>query len=132
MRKHAVRSSILTLIGSILFLIIAALFFTAGMISPLTLTINDYQVRAYLWEFAKYPGPLSLWLSFIFVFVLLALIGIVFSRKVKKRATTSQGVILIIIGIFSLFLGAGIFYLIGGIQALLARGNDQDISSSQM
>ena len=123
MNKHVALSSILTLIGSIIYLLLAALFFTVGMITPIHITINDYETSAYLWEFAKYPGPLSLWVAFILVFLIFGIVGIVFSRKVKKKATTLQGVLLILFGFFTLLFVAGILYFIAGIQTLLARDN---------
>lgn len=129
MNKHASLSSILTVIGSVIYLLLAVFFFTIGMISPIHITINDYETNAYLWEFAKYPGPLSLWVVFILGFLILGIVGIVFSRRVKKKATTVQGVLLIIFGLFTLFFVAGILYLIAGIQTLLAReyGNRNEI-----
>ncbi len=132
MNKHASLSSILTLIGSIILLLWAAFYTTVGMISPLHITINDQETNAYLWEFAKYPGPLSFWVAIILVLLIMGIVGIVFSQKVKKKATTAQGVTLIIIGILTLFLIAGILYLISGIQTLLARENDQGIPNTNM
>ncbi len=124
MNKHAAFSRIVTLIGSGIYMMWAAILVIGGMVAPLHITINDRETVAYLWEFAKYPGPLSFWAMFILGFVILAAVGIICSKKVKKKATTGQGVTLIIIGVATIFLMAGIFYLIGGIQTLLARDED--------
>lgn len=116
MNKHAKLSRKLTLIGAIIYFLLAAYFFIIGMIAPIEITINGHQTNAYLWEFAKYPGPLSLWISFIVAFIVFGVVGVVCRKKVSQKATTIQGVQLIIIGTLSLVFVAGILYLISGIR----------------
>lgn len=130
MNKHAKLSRKLTLIGAIIYFLLAAYFIVIGMIAPIQININGHLTSAYLWEFSKYPGPLSLWVSFILAFIVFGVVGMVCRKKVVKKATTVQGVLLIIIGTLSLVFVAGIFYLISGIQTLLARGNDAEIPTS--
>jgi hypothetical protein len=49
--------------------------------------------------------------------------------KSQKKATTLQGVIL---GIFMILLMDGIFYVIAGIQTLLARNQNKEVPTSIM
>ena len=128
MNKHAVLSSKLTLIGSIIYLLIGAVSLSQGLIGPIHFTTKGYQTSAYLWEFSQYPVELSLWAAMVLALLVFGVVGIIFSKKVKKKGTTAQGVILIIIGLFSLLTIAGILFFISGIQTLLSRKKGKEIA----
>jgi hypothetical protein len=118
--KYTYTASLLTLIGGILYLVVAAILFIIGMATPIEITINGSYTRAYLWEFAAYPGPLSLWVAFIAVPLIMGIIGLVINRKIKKNATKTQGVTLLVIGILTIVTGIAFLYIIAGVQTLLA------------
>ena len=90
MKKHAAISSILTLIGAIIFLGLAILLFATGMISPIRFIFDGYHESAYLYEYTQYPGQLSGYVCLIFMFLILGAVGIIVSIRVKKRQRPSK------------------------------------------
>ncbi|NMD71582.1 hypothetical protein HHO41_14865 [Bacillus sp. DNRA2] len=132
MQKRAKNSSVVTLIGAIIFLLMAVYLIVDGMISPMRLTVDGYETSAYLWELANYPEQFKLIMTLIMMFIVFGIVGLVISRKIKKGATIFQGVTLIILGIFSLLLIGGIFYIIGGIFALLSQEKGKEIPTTNM
>lgn len=124
MSKHAKVAHRLLLIGGIWYLVGAALFFVVGMITPIDININGVHTRAYLWEFFTYPGPLSLWLAFILIPLILGVIGFIIRKKIKTEPTSAQGVFLLVSGIVTVLTGAGILYIIAGVQTMLASNAD--------
>lgn len=120
MNKQAKVARRLLLIGGIWYLVGAALFFVVGMITPIDININGVHTRAYLWEFFTYPGPLSLWLGMILVPLILGVIGFIFRKKIKTQPTNAQGTFLLVAGIVTVLTGAGILYIIAGVQTMLA------------
>lgn len=126
MNKYASLASILTLIGSIIYLLIVAFILIKGIIGPIDSTMNGHTTHAYLSEFSQYPVELSIWVLVELGLFVFSVIGFILSRKVKKKAAIEYGIILIVIGVISLRTIAGTFFFISGILILLARDHGKE------
>lgn len=132
MQKRAKISRVVTLVGAIIFLLMDVYLIVDGMISPVRLIVDGVERSVYLWELVNYPEQFKLIATLIIMFFVFGIVGLVISRKIKRGATTFQGVTLIILGMLSLFLIGGIFYIIGGIFALLSQEKGKEIPTINM
>ncbi|WP_147536190.1 hypothetical protein [Bacillus marasmi] len=132
MQKRAKISRVVTLVGAIIFLLMAVYLIVDGMISPVRLIVDGVERSVYLWELVNYPEQFKLIATLIIMFFVFGIVGLFISRKIKRGATTFQGVTLIILGMISLFLIGGIFYIIGGIFALLSQEKGKEIPTINM
>ncbi len=118
--KRVRLASRMVLAGAIWYWFGSLFLIVIGMITPIEININGVYTRAYLWELIAYPGPLSLWLAFASFPFLLGISGIAIRKKLRKQPTAKQGIVLLVLGIATVWAGAGILYIIAGIQTLLA------------
>ncbi|MBY7142367.1 hypothetical protein KFZ56_04510 [Virgibacillus sp. NKC19-3] len=120
--KNAKTAKTLTKIGGFMCLIVSVFMLVLSMFTPIEVTINDTYTRGTLWELSAYPAALSFWLGVIIALMIFGIIGLLISKKVQQKATTTQGWILIIIGFPSFMaMGAGILFIIAGVQTFLAK-----------
>ncbi|MGY0691205.1 hypothetical protein ACW2QC_00265 [Virgibacillus sp. FSP13] len=120
--KNARTAKLLAKIGGFICMGASGFFLVLSMFTPVEITINDSYTSGTLWELTTYPGPLMLWLGLLVGLFVLGMIGLMISKKVQTKATTARGFILIIIGFPTLVVvGAGILFIIAGVQTFLAK-----------
>jgi len=125
MNRHAETASRLAKVSGYLFLIFTAIFFFISMITPITVTLNDYTTQGRLWELASEPGPFIFLLIMLAIPLVLGIIALIISKKVKTHPTKLQGIFLIAAGIASVVFLVGIIFIVAGVQTLLAK-QEQD------
>lgn len=123
MDRRVIRARRMMLIGSVWYILGALFFLFVGSVSPIDITINGVHTNAYVWEFVTYPGPLAVWVAIILLSFIFGFAGLRISTKVINRPTTLQGIFLLVSGIITFITGAGILFIIAGIQLLLACSN---------
>ncbi|WP_106496037.1 hypothetical protein [Lentibacillus sp. Marseille-P4043] len=120
--KNAWTAQLLAKIGGFICMGASGFFLVLNMFTPVEITINDSYTSGTLWELASHPGPLTLWLGLLVGLFVLGMIGLMISKKVQTKATIAQGFIFIIIGFPTIVLaGAGILFIIAGVQTFLAK-----------
>lgn len=127
--RQVTRARRMMLIGSIWYIVGALFFLFVGTVSPIDITINGVHTQAYVWEFATYPGPLVVWVGIIILSFICGFAGLTVRNRVKSNPTTLQGVFLLVFGILTFITGAGVLYIIAGIQVLLACSNNEHIAT---
>jgi len=125
MNRHAKTASRLAKVSGVLFLIFTAIFFFISMITPITVTLNDYTTKGRLWELASEPGLFIFLLIMLAIPLVLGITALIISKKVKTHPTKLQGIFLIAAGIASVVFLVGILFIVAGVQTLLAK-QEQD------
>ncbi|SDZ50813.1 hypothetical protein SAMN05421736_11551 [Evansella caseinilytica] len=122
LNKHLLAARLLVIIGSIIFFVLSFLLLLISMVASVEVTINGDSVSGTIWELVEYPAHFSFWISVIVVMLGFGITGLVIRKKAEKNPTTAQMVILIILGIPTIVaLGAGVLFIIAGVQIYLAK-----------
>lgn len=120
--KNARTAKLLATIGSMMCMAMAVFMFILSIFNPIEVTINDSYVRGTLPELVAYPAHLTFLLVMLVGLFIIEIIALLIGRHVPKKATTVQGVILIVIGFPAMVaIGAGILFIIAGVQTFLAK-----------
>ena len=126
MNKNARTASLLARISGVLYLLGAVLAIIICSVTPVSITINGNHTSAYLWEFKDYPGPLMLVLCFILFLAMLGIFALILSIRVKRKATNRQGIVMLIMGFFTIPFMVGVLFIIAAVQTFLAKKEEEN------
>ncbi|MDT0000743.1 DUF4064 domain-containing protein [Listeria cossartiae subsp. cayugensis] len=113
---------ILITIGAIIFMLMGLGILLIGSFTPIEFNINGDYFTATYWEVANISmGGFWLWTIFWVIPCVIGLMGMICWFSLKKTPKKSWGVVLIVMGVISIFSLAGILYLVAGIMVINSK-----------
>lgn len=123
MDKNIWMGRLLSKIGGIICLSIAAVVILISIVTPVTITINGEQFIGRIWEIARYSSAFTFWLGILFYLIVLGVAGLYIGKRAVVKPTKGLGIILILLGFPALpVIGAGLLYMIAGVHIVFAAG----------
>ena len=95
MDKNIWMGRLLSKIGGIICLSIAAVLILISIVTPVTITINGEQTIGRIWEIASHPSAFLFWLGILFYLIVLGIAGLFISKRAVVKPAKGLGIILI-------------------------------------